>query len=51
MFKVFDKDNTGEINITQVYELINKFDDAQKQSDAADTSMQIGSTSGGVLGN
>jgi hypothetical protein len=28
VFKVFDKDNTGEINIHQVYELINKFDDA-----------------------
>lgn len=28
VFKVFDKDNTGEINIGQVYELINKFDEA-----------------------
>ena len=26
VFKVFDKGNTGEINITQVYDLINKFD-------------------------
>jgi Ca2+-binding EF-hand superfamily protein len=26
VFKVFDKANTGEINISQVYELINKFD-------------------------
>lgn len=30
VFKVFDKDNTGEITISQVYDLINKFDDAQK---------------------
>ncbi len=28
VFKVFDKDNTGEINILQVYDLINKFDEA-----------------------
>ena len=28
VFKVFDKDNSGEINIGQVYDLINKFDDA-----------------------
>lgn len=34
VFKVFDKDNSGEITITQVYELINKFDDAQKLADA-----------------
>ena len=34
VFKVFDKDNSGEINIGQVYELINKFDDAQKLADA-----------------
>lgn len=33
VFKVFDKDNTGEINIGQVYELINKFDDAQRLAD------------------
>jgi hypothetical protein len=26
VFKVFDKENTGEININQVLELINKFD-------------------------
>ena len=30
VFKVFDKSNTGEINIQQVYDLINKFDSAQK---------------------
>ena len=34
MFKVFDKDNTGEITINQVYELINKFDDAQRIEEA-----------------
>jgi Ca2+-binding EF-hand superfamily protein len=28
VFKVFDRDNTGEISISQVYELINKFDEA-----------------------
>lgn len=43
VFKVFDKDNSGEITISQVYELINKFDDAQKLADAvpgtADVSM------------
>lgn len=27
VFKVFDKDNTGEISIMQVYDLINKFDE------------------------
>lgn len=30
VFKVFDKNNTGEISIGQVFELINKFDQAQK---------------------
>lgn len=30
VFKVFDKTNAGEINISQVYELINKFDQAAK---------------------
>lgn len=33
VFKVFDKNGTGEINISQVYELINKFDQAAKVSD------------------
>jgi len=33
VFKVFDKNNSGEITIQQVYELINKFDQAQKVSD------------------
>lgn len=28
VFKVFDKNNQGEINIAQVYELINKFEQA-----------------------
>ena len=49
VFKVFDRDNTGEINIGQVYELINKFDDAQKNADgsgAADVSMNGGGMSG-----
>ena len=27
VFKIFDKDNKGVINIDQVYELINKFDE------------------------
>ena len=27
VFKIFDKENKGVINIDQVYELINKFDD------------------------
>ena len=27
MFKVFDKENTGEIHINQVYDLISKFED------------------------
>lgn len=27
VFKVFDKDNTGEITIQQVYDLINKFEE------------------------
>ena len=43
VFKVFDKDNSGEITITQVYDLINKFDDAQRMADGgpgtADVSM------------
>ena len=26
VFKVFDKDNTGQIHINQVYDLIGKFD-------------------------
>lgn len=52
MFKVFDKDNTGEINIGQVYDLINKFDEAQRYTDAlsgatADNSMNIGGGGGG----
>ena len=44
VFKVFDKDNTGEINISQVYELINKFEDSQRQSDgiSGDASMNFG---------
>ena len=47
VFKVFDRDNTGEINIGQVYELINKFDEAQRYADGggigtADVSMNIG---------
>ena len=33
VFKVFDKNNTGEINITQVFDLINKFDQAAKVSE------------------
>ena len=33
VFKVFDKNGTGEINISQVYELINKFDSQSKISD------------------
>jgi hypothetical protein len=33
VFKVFDKNNTGEISIQQVYELINKFDQASKVPD------------------
>jgi Ca2+-binding EF-hand superfamily protein len=35
VFKVFDKNNTGEINITQVFELINKFEQAAKVSEPA----------------
>ena len=27
VFKVFDKDNSGEINVSQVYDLIQKFED------------------------
>ena len=33
VFKVFDKNNTGEININQVFDLINKFDQAAKVSE------------------
>ena len=33
VFKVFDKGNTGEINITQVYDLINKFEQASKKGE------------------
>ena len=29
---MFDKNNSGEINIDQVLELINKFDEASKES-------------------
>lgn len=28
VFKVFDRENSGEIDISQVYDLINKFDEA-----------------------
>lgn len=35
VFKVFDKDNSGEINIAQVYELINKFEDQSRQMDGS----------------
>ncbi len=35
VFKVFDKNNTGEISINQVFELINKFDQAAKVSEQA----------------
>ena len=35
VFKVFDKTGTGEIKITQVYELINKFEEATKMGDGA----------------
>lgn len=44
VFKVFDKDGTGEINIGQVYELINKFDEAQRIADGGgnDNSMNLG---------
>ena len=31
VFKVFDKEGTGEITIHQVYDLINKFDSASTQ--------------------
>ena len=53
VFKVFDKDNTGEINITQVYELINKFDEAQRLADggsgaAGDVSMNTAGMNNGI---
>jgi Ca2+-binding EF-hand superfamily protein len=36
VFKVFDKDNNGQINITTVFELINQLDDlGNKQSEEA----------------
>jgi hypothetical protein len=35
VFKVFDKENSGEINIAQVYELINKFEDSSRQVDGS----------------
>lgn len=35
VFKVFDKDNSGEINISQVYELITKFDEAQRLAEGS----------------
>ena len=47
VFKVFDKDNSGEINIGQVYELINKFEDSSRQLDGmsiSDPSQGGGST-------
>ena len=40
VFKVFDKNNTGEINITQVFELINKFEQAAKVSEPATVQSQ-----------
>ncbi len=45
VFKVFDKTGTGEIKITQVYELINKFEEATKIGDGAGQ----GQMSGGQL--
>ncbi len=35
VFNVFDRDNSGEISISHVYELINKFDEAQKSADGS----------------
>ena len=35
MFKVFDKENTGEIGITQVYDLLNALENQQNLSNAA----------------
>lgn len=43
VFKVFDKTNTGEISIGQVFELINKFDQATK---VTELSTQAASGSG-----
>ncbi len=33
VFKMFDKDNTGEISIKHVYDMINQFDQREKDED------------------
>ena len=51
VFKVFDKTNTGEISIGQVFELINKFDQAQKLTEQQASSSTAANNNGtGGLG-
>ena len=47
VFKVFDKNNSGEINIGQVFDLITKFEQAAKVSDQASSSATQSSSQGG----
>lgn len=50
VFKVFDKTNSGEISIGQVFELINKFDQAQKLTEQASSSATNNNGTGGAGG-
>lgn len=52
VFNVFDRDNSGEISISHVYELIHKFDEAQKSADASSEVSAIngGSNNGAATG-
>lgn len=46
VFKIFDKDNTGVINIDQVYELINKFEDTTLNTGGTNLNMNQHGNSG-----
>jgi hypothetical protein len=46
VFKMFERGTPGEIHITSVFELINKFDQSAKQVDSVPTTKTSGKVDG-----